>query len=111
MIMISIKEMAAIKNCTVQHIQKQALNGQIQTITELTKTGRKKYMIPLTELTEAEQIRYYSNHSADLSKELRKSKSKPKQTRSTDLESYSADQREEITIWSDILQGLNDYCI
>ena len=111
MITVSIKEAAELRGCTDRHLRQQALTGQINAIIEQTKTGRKKYMILLTELTEAEQIRYYSNHSADLSKELRKSKSKPKQTRSTDLESYSADQREEITMWSDILQGLDDYCI
>ncbi len=111
MITISIKEAALLRGCSAQHLQKQALAGQINAVTEQTKNGRKKYMIPLTELTEAEQIRYYSDHGMELPKELRKVKTKPAAARSTDLESYSADQREEINIWSEILREWDDFCI
>lgn len=111
MITISIKEAALLRGCTERYLRQQALTGQINAVTEQTKNGRKKYMIPLTELTEAEQIRYYSDHGMELPKELRKVKTKPAAARSTDLESYSADQREEINIWSEILREWDDFCI
>ena len=111
MITISIKEAALLRGCTERYLRQQALTGQINSVTEQTKNGRKKYMIPLTELTEAEQIRYYSDHGMELPKKLRKTKAKPAAARSTDLESYSADQREEINIWSEILREWDDYCI
>lgn len=112
MIAISIKEAAVLCGCTEQHLRKQALTGQINTLTETTKNGRKKYMIPLTELSEAEQIRYYQQHDMDLPKELRKpKKSRTMPERSSDIESYSADQRKEIALWSNILRGWDEYCI
>lgn len=116
MITISIKEAAELKGCSKQHLQKQALNGQINTLTETTNNGRKKYMIPLTELSETEQIRYYREHDMDLPKELKQPKAKtvksgPAARRSTDIESYSADQRQEMVLWSEILEEWQEFLI
>lgn len=111
MINISIKEAAGLKGCSVQHLQKQALNGQIETTVTQTKSGRKKYMVPIETLTEQEQIRYYSDHGLELPKELQKTKEKPKAVRSTDIESYSASQRDQIALWSGILREWDEYLI
>ena len=111
MITVTVKEASELKGCSEQYLRKQALNGQIKASTEMTKNGRKRYMIPLSELTEAEQLQYYKKHDMELPKELRKPKAKTTVARSTDIESYSADQREEITFWSNILNEWKDYCI
>ncbi len=111
MINISIKEASMLKNCSEQFLRKQALNGQIETTVTQTKSGRKKYMVPIETLTEQEQLRYYTEHGIEPPKELRRVKSKPSPIRSTDIESYSASQREQIALWSDILREWDEYCI
>lgn len=77
---ITIKEAAEIKCCTVQYLQKQALNGEISTVTELTKNNRKRYMIPLSEFTTEEQIKYYKLHDMPLPEELEKPKKTKKRS-------------------------------
>ena len=111
MITVTIKEAAELKECSERYLRQQALNGLINSITGFTKSGRKKYMIPLSELSEAEQIKYYNAHGQELPKELKKTVSKTKPRRSTDIETYSADQREEIAVWNEILREWDDYCI
>lgn len=110
MIKITVKEAAELKGCSEQFLRKQALNGEIKTLTELTKNGRKRYMIPLTELSEAEQLQYYRKHDIELPKELTKPKAK-KSERSTNIEDYTESQREEMVLWHGILQEWNEYCI
>ena len=56
MITVTVKEASELKGCSEQYLRKQALNGHIKASTETTKNGRKRYMIPLSELTEAEQL-------------------------------------------------------
>lgn len=118
MVTVSVKEAAELIGCSERNLRKQALNGQINTLTETTKNGRKKYMIPLTELTPEEQIRYYRSHDIELPKELKQPKSKaktvksgPAARRSSDIESYSADQRQEMVLWSEILKEWQKFLI
>lgn len=109
MITITIKEAAELKDCSEQFLRKKALNGEIQSSTELSKNGRKKYLIPLTELTEAEQLQYYQKHDIPLPKELTKPKAN-KPERSTNLEDYTENQREEMSFWHGIIDNWMEYC-
>lgn len=111
MITVTIKEASELKGCSEQYLRKQALNGQIKASTETTKNGRKRYMIPLSELTETEQLRYYKKHDIELPKELQKPKTKPKSERSTNIEDYTADEREEMAFWHEVVNQWNEYCI
>ena len=106
LITITVKETAELKNVSVRTIQRYIKQGKIQS--EI-KGGQN--FIPLSELTETEQLQYYKNHDIELPKELQKPKAKTTAARSTDIESYSAEQREEITFWSNILNEWNNYCI
>lgn len=109
MITVTIKEAAELKGCSEQYLRMQALNGQIKSSTEMTKNGRKRYMIPLTEFTEAEQLKYYKNHNLDVPEELTKLKpNKPE--RSTNIEDYTESQREEMVFWHEILAQWDEYC-
>ena len=108
---ITIKEAADIKCCSEQYLRKQALNGEINTVTELTKNNRKRYMIPLSEFTTEEQIKYYKSHDMPLPEELEKpKKTKKTVSRSTNIEDYTADQRDEMAFWHKILQEWDSYC-
>lgn len=110
MITISIKEAAELIGCSERYLRKQALNGQIKTLTETTKNGRKKYMIPLSELTEAQQLQYYRNHDIEPPKVPKKPKAKIPE-RSVDIESYTADQRQEMVLWNGILKEWQEFLI
>ena len=110
MIYITTKELADIRNCSMRNIQKLVKSNSIQSKID-ESNGRKKILIPISELTESEQIRYYTDKGIELPKELRKTKAKPTAARSTDIESYSADQREQITVWTEILRDWDNYCI
>lgn len=109
MITVTIKEAAELKGCSEQFLRKKAMNGEIKSSTEFTKNGRKRYMIPLTEFTEAEQLKYYKNHNLDVPEELTKLKpNKPE--RSTNIEDYTESQREEMVFWHEILAQWDEYC-
>ncbi len=112
MITVTIKEAAKLRNCTIQYLQKLALNKEIETLTETTKNNRKRYMIPLSELTTEEQIKYYKSHDMTLPKELEQPPKKSQNTvrRSTNIEDYTADQRDEMAFWHKILQEWDSYC-
>lgn len=111
LITITIKEAAELKGCSERYLRKQALNGQIKASTEITKNGRKRYMIPLSELTEAEQLQYYRKHDIELPKELQKSKAKTTAVRSTNIEDYTAAERDEMAFWHEVVNQWNEYCI
>ena len=111
MITVTVKEAAELKGCSEQHLRKQALNGQIKASTETTKNGRKRYMIPLSELTETEQLQYYKKHDIELPKELQKPKAKTTAVRSTDIEDYTAAERDEMAFWHEVINQWNEYCI
>ena len=104
MLTISIKDAAELKKTSIRTIQRYIKQSKIQSA---ILEGRN--VIPITELTEAEQIRYYSKQGMELPKELKKPAPRAKVQRSTDIETYSADQREQITVWTKILRDWDDY--
>ena len=110
MIYLTTKECAELKKCTVRYIQKLVKENKLDAISDI-ESKHKRILIPLSELTEAEQLQYYKKHDMELPKELQKPKAKPKAERSTDIESYSENQREEIVFWSNIMNEWKDYCI
>lgn len=66
-------------------------------------------MIPITELTEAEQLRYYRSIGAEAPEEMTpKKQSAPRQHKA--LEEFSADEREEIAEWIRIIHDWEEYC-
>lgn len=65
-------------------------------------------MIPLNELTDAEQFKYYKSHAIPIPEDLlpeRKSERPHKE-----FDEFSAVQREEIAEWIRILNAWDEYC-
>ena len=110
MIYLTVAEAAELKGCTERHIQQLALCGNMFTEETQNSNGRKKYLIPISEFSQQEQLRYYKAHGKDIPDELIP-KRKPKATRPhKELEEFSAVQREQIALWIGIIKSWDDYC-
>ena len=98
----STSELAEMRGCSVQYIRKQVQDGEIRAVVAPESSNNKKeYLIPLSELTDREQW-LYTNRIRSIYglKPLKEPKSfKPKKS----LEEFSAAQREQIAIWTTIL--------
>lgn len=108
MIYLTVKEVADIKNCSVQYIKKCITDGSINADIDYNKNNRKKYLIPLTALTSHEQLKYYKQNNIELPDELLP-KAKTQRPHKT-LEEFTADQREDIAEWMRILKAWDEYC-
>lgn len=108
MIYLTTKEVADIRNCSERHIQAGVTSGMINAQTIMANNNRKKYLIPLNELTDAEQLKYYKSHAIPIPEDLlpeRKSERPHKE-----FDEFSATQREEIAEWIRILNAWDEYC-
>lgn len=76
----------------------------------LNSNNRKKYLIPLTELTEEEQLQYYRANNIPVPEELFPKKDTKARRQRRTLEQFTADQREEIADWIRIIKEWESYC-
>lgn len=107
---LTVKEVAEIKGCSVQYIKKIVLNGEIKSEISTNQNNRKKYLIPIKELTPQEQIKYYKQKGLSIPDDLiPKSRVKPERQHKT-LEEFSAEQREDIAFWIRIINAWDEYC-
>jgi len=109
LIYITVQEFSELRGYTPRYIKRLITNGVILAKETLNDHNRKKYIIPLTELSEAEQLRYYRSIGADVPKELipkKKASGRPYKA----LEEFSADEREEIADWIRIIHEWEEYC-
>lgn len=110
MIYLTVKEVSDLKSCTERYIKMLVANGEIKGNETLNNNNRKKYLIPLSELTTQEQLKYYKQHSIAIPDELL-TKRKPKAQRPhKELDEFTAVQREEIAEWIRILNAWDEYC-
>ena len=110
MIYLTVKEVADLKGCTERYIKMLVANAEITAVETVNQNNRKKYLIPLSELSEQEQLKYYKQHSISIPDELL-AKRKPKQQRPhKEFDEFTADQREEIAKWIRIINEWDEYC-
>lgn len=106
--LLTVKEVAQLRGCTVQLIQSQALKGKISAETTVNKKNRKQYLIPLDALEPRFQSKYYKQKYGEVPVPLRKAKKeilpKPKP-----LEKFTAEQRKEIELWENILSDWQNF--
>lgn len=108
MIYLTAKEVADIRGCSERYIKMLINSGSLQGNETTNKNNRKKYLIPLNELTDAEQLKYYKSHAIAIPEDLlpeRKSERPHKE-----FDEFSAVQREEIAEWIRILNAWDEYC-
>lgn len=108
MIYLNVKEFAECSNMSERHIRRLASNGDIACIVKENKNNQQYYKIPLSELSTAEQLKYYKSHAIAIPEDLlpeRKTERPHKE-----FDEFSAVQREEIAEWIRILNAWDEYC-
>ena len=108
---LTMKEVADLKGCSWQNIQRLVKNGKLNFVQEMGNKGRMKYLISVSALPEDLQARYYAKLRKDtgLAPELIEDKpeialKKPKKTIKKAFEEYSQAEREEMAEWIRILR-------
>lgn len=108
MIYLNVKEVAELKGCSAQYIKRIVLDGSLKSEVSFNQNNRKKYLIPLNELSHSEQLKYYKSHAIAIPEDLlpeRKTERPHKE-----FDEFSAVQREEIAEWIRILNAWDEYC-
>lgn len=110
MIYLTVQEFSEIRQFTPRYIKRLIQDGAILAKASLNSNNRKKYLIPLTELTEEEQLQYYRTNNIPVPEELLPKKDTKARHQRRTLEQFTADQREEIADWMRILKDWDAYC-
>lgn len=110
MIYLTVKEVADLKGCSPQYIKKIVSEGSLKCEVSFNKNNRKKYLIPLEELSTPEQLKYYKNNNIEIPEELLAGR-KPKAVHPhKEFDEFTAEQREEIAQWIRIINAWDEYC-
>ncbi len=110
MIYLTVKEVAALKGCSERSVQSSVSNGTINAEIDITQNKRKKFIIPITELSTQEQLKYYKSHSLELPEELLAERKSKAHHPHKEFEEFTAEQRDEIAEWIRIIKAWDEYC-
>ena len=104
---LTMKEVAELKKCSWQNIQRLIKSGNLEFIEEFSCKGRPKYLIPVSALPENLQEKYYKKQKANAGllpeqkQEAKPEKPKPPQRTFGQL---SDEERQQVTEWTEILK-------
>lgn len=104
---LSTAEVAEIKGCTPQYVRRLVQNGKLMGETkDNAANNRIEYQVPLTALSEREQLKWEAQQRQKLGLEpMIKPELKPiEKRRQIALSEFSSEQRDEIAFWSSLLQ-------
>lgn len=110
---LTVKEVAELKGCSERYVQRLCKSGKIEFTQYIDANNQQQsYSIPISALPDELQQRYYKRQRSDagLLPEV-KEKAKPAAKPQRAFEEMSADERDEIILWSDIVkewQGLRN---
>lgn len=110
MIYLTVKEVADLKGCSSQYIKKIVLEGSLKSEVSVNQNNRKKYLIPISELSTHEQLKYYKSHDIEIPEELLAGRKPKAQHPHKEFDEFTAEQREEIAEWMRILKAWDEYC-
>lgn len=100
-----VKEYAEIQGCTEQNVRLLAQAGKLEAVESRNEKNRKKYLIPLTVLPQAQQRKWYRAHHLELPPELRRRLPDTTPADSRTLEEMTEKEREQVNWWLRILEG------
>ena len=107
---LTVKEAAELKGCSDQYMKRIIKDGKIHADMQLNPdTNKMRYMIPVSALPENLQLKWYKQKRTEtglLPEQHDKKAKKQKKASVTQrtFEELSADEREEVIIWSDIVR-------
>lgn len=103
MVYLTTKEFADNKKCSFKYVQKAVKDGKIAAKKEYDKYNGYKYMIPITELSAEQQVKYYRSKDLPVPAELTPKKQSQTLNKDLDYEELTAEQRQEVADWLNIL--------
>lgn len=110
LIYLTVKEVAELRNCTQRYVKMLVADGNIQSEVSVNQNNRKKYLIPLSELSTHEQLKYYKSHSIEIPEELLAGRKPKPQRPRKEFDEFTIEQREEIAGWIRIIKAWDEYC-
>lgn len=110
MIYLTVKEVAELKGCSSQYIKKIVLEGLLKSEVSVNQNNRKKYLIPISELSTHEQLKYYKSNNIEIPEELLAGRKPKAHHPHKEFDEFSAEQREEIAEWIRIIKAWDEYC-
>lgn len=107
--LLTVKEVAELKGCSEQYIRRIIKEGKLEAEEDNDpKNNIKQYLVPVSALPEELQKKYYAKIKSDavpIVPELKEpKKTKKKLIEKKAFDAFSASEREEITLWSEILK-------
>ena len=106
--LLTVKEVAELKGCTERYIRRIIKEGKLQAQEDSNPANNiKQYLVPVSALPEDLLKKYYSKIKSDavpIVPELKENKKNKKLIEKKAFDEYSAKEREEITLWSEILR-------
>lgn len=102
---LKVAEVADLKGCSLQYIQKIIKEGRLPAV-ELpdASNNRKEYGIPIDALPEKLKAKYYARKRTELGLQLEPVNKKPLKTVKKSLEDFTEEERKQIVFWTDILK-------
>ena len=107
---LTVEQMAKLKDCSTQYVQKLCKIGKLETKQEPNSKGRMKYLISVPSLSEDLQIKYYNTLKKECGITLQLQEANKKKTlkeRSKGVrkpfEEFSEIERNQIVFWSNLL--------
>ena len=104
---LSSQEVAALTGKTERTVRRWAESGKIPAERTLNKFNSPEYFFSLNDLTPDLQEKYYNQLRASLPEASLPEKAKPKAAKP--LDTYSADEQEEIAFWLRLVKRWQDY--
>lgn len=105
---LTTAEVAELKGCSLQYVQKCIKDGKIKAVVkETAANNRTEYAVLLSDLSEKEQIKYENKKRSTLGLDPLPlpSKAAPKpDPRQITLQDLTGDQREDVGLWCDIIK-------
>ncbi len=107
---LSVKEAAVLKGCSERYIKQICKNGKLSCDIEINNKNRPKYMIPISALPDDLQLKFYNSKKQEAGIEpVLKAVKQHKNTVKKAFEDFTAEQREQITMWTSILDEWLSY--
>lgn len=110
LIYLSVNEVADLKGCSQRYIKMLVADGSLKSEVSVNQNNRKKYLIPISELSTHEQLKYYKSNNIEIPDELLAGRKPKAQHQHKEFDEFSAVQREEIAEWIRILNAWDEYC-
>lgn len=110
MIYLTVKEVAEIRGCSERYIKMLVSSGDLRCYETVNNNNRKKYLIPLEELSTPEQLKYYKNNNIEIPEKLLAGRKSKAVHQHKEFDEFSAEQREEIASWIRIIKSWDEYC-